>query len=110
MLEYFVLNRLMHDKHNSSDELNGFQINEYIPNKKQSGSFRREYIYQNQLFVSFNIEDVIQIDSFLEIIDCSDLVEIIVRLINNIETKILDINNELESDRKIDENLTLFIE
>ncbi len=110
MLENFIINKIMRERQNLHNALKGFQIIEYLPNKKQSGSFRREYIYHNQLLVSFNIEDVIQNDNFLKIIECSNLAEIIQRLISNIKTKIFKLNNELDSDRKLDENLSLFID
>ena len=110
MVENFVLNKLRRERQNLYDGSKSFQITEYIPNKKQSGSFRREYIYYNQLLISFNIEDVIQFDDFLKIIDCSNLAVIIERLICNIESKILNINNELAADRKLDENLIQFID
>jgi hypothetical protein len=110
MLESFVFNKIMNAKQNLDDDLIAFQITEYIPNKKQSGTFRREYIYDNQLLVSFNIEDVIVNDDLLKILENSNLMEIIVGLINSVETKINDLKEEMESDRKIDENLSLFLD
>lgn len=102
-LEKYILN-------SKKLNLNKFKITEYTITKKKGGSFRRDYVNSNQLLVSFNIEDVIKDKDFLEIINNSKLSEIIEKLINNVETKISDINNDLDADRKLDENLSLFID
>ncbi|BBE18838.1 hypothetical protein AQPE_3007 [Aquipluma nitroreducens] len=108
-LEIFVLKTFIKTKHSHNTTLDGFQITEYIPNKKQKRTFRRDYEYENQLLVSFNVDDVITTNDFLKIIEASELTPIIEKLICTINDKILEINNELNSDRKLDENLSLYI-
>lgn len=110
MLESFILKKIINSKQYLYDDVKDFKIVQLTKSKIQNGSFRREYTYKRQLLVSFTIEDVIANNDFLKILENSSLVEIIPSLISNVETKLNELKNELASDRKIDENLSLFFD
>jgi hypothetical protein len=109
MLEIFILSKLLVSKNKRERTFKAFKTTVHHINKKQKSTFRREYAYNNKLLVSFDIEDIIKDADFLNIIEASELTKIIQKLILNINNKILKINNELDSDRKLDENLSQFL-